>query len=88
MFLHFCLGEPVAVIQAPSLCHSSATSKSAAPACAFRSLGVVTAQEGTKILRHNGRKIREVWKESCYGKAETLVDAEEAARRWRYNLVR
>jgi len=24
----------------------------------------------------------------CYGKMETLGDAEEAARRWRYNLVR
>jgi len=48
----------------------------------------VTAQEDTRILRQNGRKIRKVWKELCYGKAETLVDAEEAARWWRYNLVR
>jgi len=49
---------------------------------------VVTAQEGTEILRNNRRKIRKVWKEFYYGKAETLEDAEEAARWWRYNLVR
>jgi len=48
----------------------------------------VTAQEGMEILRNNRRKIRKVWKELCYGKAETLEDAEEAARWWRYNLVR
>jgi len=43
----------------------------------------VTAQEGAMILRMNIRiKIRKVWKESCYGKAETLEDAEEAARWW------
>ena len=47
----------------------------------------VTAQEGTKILGENRGKIRKVWKELCYGKAETLEDAEEAARWWRYNLV-
>jgi hypothetical protein len=29
-----------------------------------------------------------VSKELCYEKAETLEDAEEAARGWRYNLVR
>jgi len=29
-----------------------------------------------------------VVKELCYGKAETLGDAEEAARWWRYYLVR
>jgi len=29
-----------------------------------------------------------VWKELCYGKAETLEDAEIAVRGWRYNLVR
>jgi len=28
-----------------------------------------------------------VWKELCYGKAETLVDAEEAARGWRDNVL-
>jgi hypothetical protein len=28
-----------------------------------------------------------VSKELCYGKAERLEDAKEAARRWRYNLV-
>jgi hypothetical protein len=27
-------------------------------------------------------------KELCHGKAETLEDAGEAARGWRYNLVR
>jgi len=37
---------------------------------------------------NNRRTIRVVWKELCYGKAETLEDAEEAARWWRYNLVR
>jgi len=41
-----------------------------------------------EILRNNRRKIRKVWKELYYGKAETLEDAEEAARWWRYNLVR
>jgi len=47
----------------------------------------VTAQEDTKVLGKYRRKIRKVWKELCYGKAETLGDAEEAARwRW-YNLV-
>jgi len=35
------------------------------------------------ILRMNIRiKIRKVWKELCYGKAETLEDAVEAARWW------
>jgi hypothetical protein len=29
-----------------------------------------------------------VWKEFGYGKAETLGDVEEAARRWRDDLVR
>jgi len=47
----------------------------------------VTAQEGTKVLGKYRRKIWKVWKELCYGKAETLEDAEEAARWWRYNLV-
>ena len=45
----------------------------------------VTAQEGTEILGNNRRK---VWKELYHGKAETLGDVEEAARWWRYNLVR
>jgi len=48
----------------------------------------VTAQEGTEILGNNSRKIQKAWKELCYRKAETLEDAEEAARWWRYNLVR
>ena len=49
---------------------------------------IVTALEGIKILGNNSRKIQAVWKELCYGKAETLEDAEGAARWWRYNLVR
>jgi len=36
----------------------------------------VTAQEGTKVLGKYRRKIRKVWKELRYGKAETLEDAE------------
>jgi len=40
------------------------------------------------IPGNNRRKIRVVRKELCYGKTETLEDAEEAARWWRYNLVR
>jgi hypothetical protein len=47
-----------------------------------------TGLVGMKVLRNNRRTIRVVWKEFCYGKAETLEDAEEAARGWRYNLVR
>jgi hypothetical protein len=47
----------------------------------------VTALESTKVLRNNKRTFLVVWKEWCYGKAETLEDAEEAARWWRYNLV-
>ena len=41
-----------------------------------------------RILRDNGRRFLVVSKELCYGKAETLEDAEEAARGWRYNLIR
>jgi len=51
-------------------------------------LPAVTAQEGTEILGNDRCKIRKVWQELCNGKAETLEDAEEAARWWRYNLVR
>jgi len=40
-----------------------------------------------EIFRDNGGGFLVV-KELCYGKAETLEDAEEAARGWRYNLVR
>ena len=50
-------------------------------------MSTVTAQGGTKVLGKYRRKIRKVWKELCYGKAETLEDAEGAARWWRYNLV-
>jgi hypothetical protein len=39
-----------------------------------------------KILGYSGRRFLVVLKELCYGKAETLEDAEEAARWWRYNL--
>jgi len=49
---------------------------------------IVTAQAGTVIPGNNRRKIRVVRMELCYGKAETLEDVEEAARWWRYNLVR
>jgi hypothetical protein len=28
-----------------------------------------------------------VWKELCYGKAETLADAEEAVRGWRDTVL-
>ena len=49
---------------------------------------IVTAQEGTEVLGKYRRKIRKAWKELCYGKAETLEDAEEAVRWWWYNLVR
>jgi hypothetical protein len=48
----------------------------------------VTVLEGTKILRNNGGDTEKVWKVLCYRKAETLVDAEEAARGLLYNLVR
>ena len=47
----------------------------------------VMALEYTKVLGNNGRKILVVLKELCYGKAETLGDAEGAARWWQYNLV-
>ena len=51
------------------------------------SIDIVTAQAGMVIPGNNRRKIRVVRKELCYGKAETLEDAEEAARWWRDNLV-
>jgi hypothetical protein len=41
----------------------------------------VTVLEGTKVLGREWRRYGRVWKESCYGKAETLVDAEEAGER-------
>jgi hypothetical protein len=46
----------------------------------------VTAQAGTEIVGYNGGRFLVVWKEWCYGKAETLVDAEEAAIGWRDNV--
>jgi hypothetical protein len=46
------------------------------------------AQKGTKILRDNEGRFLVVSKELCYRKAETLKDAEDAARGWRYNVVR
>jgi len=48
----------------------------------------VTARKGTKILKDHGGRILVQLKELCYVKAETLEDAEEAARGWQYNLVR
>ena len=48
----------------------------------------VTAQAGTKILGDKKGRLLVVSEEWCYRKAETLEDAEEAARWWRYNLVR
>jgi hypothetical protein len=48
----------------------------------------VTVQKGTKIFRANEGRFLVVSKELCYGTAERLEDAEEAARGWRYNLVR
>jgi hypothetical protein len=47
----------------------------------------VTAQKGTKIIGDNGGRFPVVSKELRYGKAETLEDAGEAARWWRYNIV-
>jgi hypothetical protein len=38
---------------------------------------MVTALESTEVLE----KLSKVWKESCHGKAETVVDA-EGAERW------
>jgi len=48
--------------------------------CLFRMAGAVTAQGGTTVIGNNRVKIRRVWKELCYGKAETLKDAEEMMR--------
>ena len=48
----------------------------------------VTALGYVEVLGNNGRTLRSVWKELCYGKTETLGDAEKAVRGWRYNLVR
>jgi hypothetical protein len=41
-----------------------------------------------RILRDNGGRFLGVLKELCYERVEKLEDAEEAARGWRYNLVR
>ena len=43
-------------------------------------LNGVTAQIGTRILRDNGGGFLVVLKELCYGKAETLEDAEAGVR--------
>jgi hypothetical protein len=55
-----------------------------------RALGgdTVTALGSTMILGNSRRTFLVVRKELCDRKAETLVDAKEAARWWRYNLVR
>jgi len=48
----------------------------------------VTAQAGTKIFGDKKGRLLVVSEEWCYRKTETLEDAEEATRWWRYNLVR
>ena len=47
----------------------------------------VTALGSGKILGYNGGRFLVVSKELCYGKAETLEDAEGAARWCWYNLA-
>jgi hypothetical protein len=47
----------------------------------------VTTLGSTKVHGNNRRNSLAVTKELCYGKAETLGDAEKAARWWWYNLV-
>lgn len=47
----------------------------------------VTLLESMTVPRNNRGKGHWVWKELCYAKAETLGDAEQAARWWRYTLV-
>jgi hypothetical protein len=44
--------------------------------------------ESTEIPGKNGGYMKREPKKLCYGKAETLEDTEEAARWWRYNLLR
>jgi hypothetical protein len=46
-----------------------------------------TALKGTKILGVSVTNIWRVSKELCYGKAETLEDAEEGTWWWPCNLV-
>jgi hypothetical protein len=41
--------------------------------------------EDTKMLGIKGGSIERVLKESCYGKAQRVGDAEEVVRWWRYN---
>jgi hypothetical protein len=48
----------------------------------------VTALGNMMVIGNNGGRLWVVWKELCYGKAETLGDVEEVARWWRDNLVR
>jgi hypothetical protein len=43
--------------------------------------------ESTEIHGSRKKNIGRVLKELCHGKAETLGDAGEAARGWRYNVV-
>jgi hypothetical protein len=47
----------------------------------------VTALGDMEVFVNTGSCAKRVWKEFCYGKAETLEDAEEAVRGWRDNLV-
>jgi hypothetical protein len=41
-----------------------------------------------EVLGENGRDTARVWKELCYGKADTLADAEEAEKWGQYNVLR
>jgi hypothetical protein len=47
---------------------------------------VVTAHSNTKVLRNDSGKIRLVWKELYYGRAERLGDVENTATGWWYNV--
>jgi hypothetical protein len=48
---------------------------------------VVTVLNGTNVLERKWRRYERVLKEFCYGKAETLVDVEEAAKGGRDNVL-
>jgi hypothetical protein len=39
------------------------------------------------IMRIDGDYAEMVWRESCYGKVETLGDMEEVVMLWWYNVV-
>ena len=44
-------------------------------------LGCVTARKDTEVLRSGKGDFAMVWKELCYGKTDTLGDAEEGSER-------